>query len=153
MSVTIVILLLVAAIALILIEIFLIPGVGIPGIIGLALMAVALFLGYSIDTTTGHFTLVGSLVASGGLMALALRSKTWTKMSVQNEISSRVDQHADRLAVGDEGVAITRLNPIGNARFGEDLYEVRSRGEYLAEHSRLKIINIERDKITVESFK
>ena len=74
-------------------------------------------------------------------------------MSVQNEISSRVDQHADRLAVGDEGVAITRLNPIGNARFGEDLYEVRSRGEYLAEHSRLKIINIERDKITVESFK
>ena len=57
MSVTIVILLLVAAIALILIEIFLIPGVGIPGIIGLALMAVALFLGYSIDTTTGHFTL------------------------------------------------------------------------------------------------
>lgn len=153
MSVTIVILLLIAAIALILIEIFLIPGIGIPGIIGLVLMASALFLGYSINATTGHFTLLGSIVASGGLMALALRSKTWSKMSVHKEITSRVNHHTEGLNIGDEGLAITRLNPMGNVRFGDDHFEVRTRGEYLAENTRVKITNIERDKITVESIK
>ena len=54
MTVTLVILLLLAAITLILIEILIIPGIGITGVGGLILMLSALVIAYNIDAITGH---------------------------------------------------------------------------------------------------
>jgi membrane-bound ClpP family serine protease len=150
MTLTIVILLLLTAIALILVEIFLIPGVGIPGLLGLVLLCISLFSAYSIDTTTGHLTLAASVIASGGLMALAFQAKTWTKMSVQNEITSRVIIDTSKLEIGQEGKTQTRLNPIGNVLFGDQQIEARSKGEFIDDHTTVEIVNIEGNKITVK---
>lgn len=151
MSITLVILLLCIAIGLILIEIFLIPGVGIPGIAGIALMAGALILAYQVNTITGHYTLAATVLASLALMALALRAKTWDRLSQKEEIRGRVNNTAGELKVGDRGTCVSRLNPIGTVRIGEALYEARSRGEYISEQTPVEIINIEGTKITVKS--
>jgi membrane-bound ClpP family serine protease len=150
MTITIVILLLLTAIGLILIEIFLIPGIGIPGVAGLGLMAGSLVMAYSIGNTEGHFALGFTIIASALLMFLAFRSKTWSRLSVTDEITSKVDAHTEELKIGDHGIAITRLNPIGNARFGETQFEVSSRGEFIEDHSSVEIITIEGNKIIVK---
>jgi len=150
LSLTLVILLLCIAIGLILIEIFLIPGVGIPGIAGIVLMAGALIMAYRIDPITGHYTLAATALASVALVILSLRAKTWDRMSQKEEIKGRVNTDVSELKTGDRGMTIGRLNPTGKVRFGENLYEVRSRGDYIAEQCPVEIINIEGTKITVK---
>ena len=90
MTLTVAILLLLVAIALMLIEIFLVPGVGIPGIAGLILLVASIYIAYQIDTTSGYYTLAASVVISIGLMLLAFRAKTWSRVSVNSEIKARL---------------------------------------------------------------
>lgn len=153
MTVTLVVLLLLAAIALILIEILIIPGVGITGISGLVLMAGAIVIAYNIDPMTGHITLAATIIASIGLIFLSIRSKTWEKMSQNDEIKGRVDQHTEKVKVGEQGIAISRLNPIGNVEFKDERFEASSIGEFIDAGSRIEIINIEGNKITVKPTK
>lgn len=149
MTITLVIVLLATAIALILVEIFLVPGVGVPGIIGLALLAITLYVAYTIDNTTGHITLGVTTLVSAGLMLLAFRAKTWTRLSIQEEIKSKVTFNTASLQVGQEGKTLTRLNPIGNVMFDELQFEARSKGEFIDDHTLVEIVNIEGNKITV----
>lgn len=150
MSLTIVILLLCIAFGLILIEIFLIPGVGIPGIAGVVLKVSALVLAYQIDDITGHYTLGVTALISVGLIALALRSKTWEKISQKEEIRGRAGAAVHDLKAGDRGITVGRLNPIGNVRFGDVLFEARSKGDYIPEKCTVEIVTIEGTKITVK---
>lgn len=149
MSPTIIILLLVIAIGLVLIEIFLVPGVGIPGIAGAVLMLACLFLAYNMSPAFGNYTLAATGLISIGLVLLAFRAKTWQKLSLKSGIDSKVDRPTEGLAVGDVGEAISRLNPMGKAMFNEHFYEVSSKGEYIDAHSSVEITNIEGTKITV----
>jgi len=149
MSPTIIILLLVIAIGLVLIEVFLVPGVGIPGIAGAVLMLACLFLAYNMSPAFGNYTLAATGLISIGLVLLAFRAKTWQKLSLKSGIDSKVDRPTEGLAVGDVGEAISRLNPMGKAMFNEHFYEVSSKGEYIDAHSSVEITNIEGTKITV----
>ena len=149
MSASIVILLLVIAIGLVLIEIFLVPGVGIPGIAGAVLMVVSLVMAYRVGTMFGHYTLAATGLASVGLVILAFRAKTWERLSLKSGIDSKVERPIEGLNVGDVGEAVSRLNPMGKAMFDEHFFEVSSKGEYIEAHSSIEIVNIEGSKITV----
>lgn len=150
MTITLVILLLIAAIALLLLEILVIPGVGITGILGTLLMIAALVIAYQIDSTVGHLTLVGAALSSSVLLILAFRSKTWERLSQKAEIKAKVEYHTEGLQIGDTGTTVTRLNPIGTVRFDEETYEARSKAEFIGENTRVEIINIDGHKITVQ---
>jgi len=149
MTPTIIILLLVIAIGLVLVEIFLVPGVGIPGIAGALLMITSLFLAYDISARFGHFTLAGTAVASVLLIILAFRSTTWEKLSLKSGIDSKVERPIDGLSIGDIGEAISRLNPMGKAMFNDHFFEVNSKGDYIEAHASVEIVNIEGNNITV----
>lgn len=150
MSLTVVILLLAVAIGLVLLEIFFVPGVGIPGIIGAVLMIISLVLAYQLSTTIGHYTLGATGTVSILLLILAFRSKTWDRLSQKEEIRSHVTTTTDQLKIGQHGTAISRLNPIGNVRFGEELCEARSRGNFIDAGTSVEIVNIEGIKVTVK---
>lgn len=152
MTVTIIILLLIIAIGLILIEIFLVPGVGIPGIAGTLLLLITLVLSYQIDRTTGHYTLVATCISSAFLIWLTFRSKTWDRLSQKAEITAKVQSNTDHLNVGDQGLTLSRLSPAGTARFGEYDAEVNSREEFIDAQTRVEIITIEGNKIFVKSI-
>ena len=100
MSPTIIILLLVIAIGLVLIEVFLVPGVGIPGIAGAVLMLACLFLAYNVSPAFGNYTLAATGLISIGLVLLAFRAKTWQKLSLKSGIDSKVDRPHGRISCG-----------------------------------------------------
>ncbi len=149
MTVNILILLIAIAIGLILIEIFLIPGVGIPGIVGAVLLIVALVLAYQISGMVGHIALVVTGIISIGLVYLDFQAKTWDKLSQKEEITSKVESHTDELKIGDKGQTISRLSPMGKVMFNEAFFEVSSKGEYIEENTQVEIANIEGSKIIV----
>ncbi len=150
MTLTVAILLLLVAIALMLIEIFLVPGVGIPGIAGLILLVASIYIAYQIDTTSGYYTLAASVVISIGLMLLAFRAKTWSRVSVNSEIKARLIYPTDTLKIGDKGNTISRLNPIGNIRVNDQKFEASSIGDFIDANTPIEITNIEGNKVTVK---
>jgi len=150
MTLTVAILLLLVAIALMLIEIFLVPGVGIPGIAGLILLVASIYIAYQIDTTSGYYTLAASVVISIGLMLLAFRAKTWSRLSVNSEIKARLIYPTDTLKIGDKGNTISRLNPIGNIRVNDQKFEASSIGDFIDANTPIEITNIEGNKVTVK---
>lgn len=149
MSASIVILLLIIAIGLVLIEIFLIPGIGIAGIAGALLMITALVLAYEVGTTFGHYALTATGLISIGLVFMAFRTKTWDRLSLKSDIQSKVENPALQLSVGDKGKSISRLNPMGKALFNDKYIEVSSKGAYIDANSEIEIVQIDSNKITV----
>jgi len=149
MTASIVILLLIIAIGLVLIEIFLIPGIGIAGIAGALLMITSLVLAYEVGVTFGHYVLASTVIISVGLVILAFRTKTWDRLSLKSDIHSKVDNPAVMLTVGDKGKTVGRLNPTGKALFNDKYIEVSSKGAYIEPETEIEIVQIDANKITV----
>jgi len=149
MSASIVILLLIITIGLVLIEIFLIPGIGIAGIAGAVLMITSLVLAYEVGTAFGHYVLAGTGLISIGLVLLAFRTKTWDRLSLKSDIHSKVDNHASTLSLGERGKVVSRLNPMGKAMFNNKYFEVSSKGAYIEADSEIEIVQVDHNKIIV----
>ena len=111
MDILIIIVLIVAAVILFLVELFVIPGISIAGILAGACMIYANYYAFAyLGTTAGFITLGVSAIACIGSLILFMRSKTLDKVALKKNITSKVDRTAaDQVKVGDTGVAITRL--------------------------------------------
>lgn len=137
----------------ILAEVLFVPG-GILGVIGGLILFYGIYLPYSEgEIIGGHITLFSTLLLLIIGLFSAIRSQTWKKIQLDKVINSSVkDDNVDKLAVGDEGVATSRLNPMGTARFGNAYVEVSSFDNFTDEGSRVKIIKIEKNKIIVKQI-
>ena len=62
------------------------------------------------------------------------------------------DENELELHVGDEGVSVSSLRPIGKASFNDEEMEVRSLGEFIEEKQPIKIIEIDNKKIVVSKI-
>ena len=164
-------------VVLLIVEIFLIPGFGITGISGIVIIAAALILsrqGFIWPEFTWEWELFkknllvigGSIAASIVFFGLILRmfphlplfSRLILKNPGQAEIAQRdpgpslpgADIVSVYPAVGERGVAITVLRPVGKARFGEEVYEVKTDGEYLDKDTAVEIAEIHGNQIFVQ---
>lgn len=152
---TVIIVLAILTLLLGVIEIFFTPGFGVAGIcsIGCALVDVAL-----VYQQWGTGWAVAALIAGIVLLTLVLRwlahSRTFDRMALHNAIESTAATHA-QLSVkhGDEGVALTRLALVGNARLGDKVVEVKSSGEFIEPGTPVRVIQVNEAQITVERCK
>ena len=151
MSLTLVIFLLALGFLLVLLEVLVIPGVGVAGVLGAILLIVSVYGAYNISFVHGNITLATSFVLSGGLLYLSLRRKTWDRISLNTEISGKAGVNAaQQVKPGDSGETITRLNPMGTAFINGELREVTTNGEFLPEGIRVVVFKVEFNKIFVK---
>ena len=102
-------LLMVIAIALLLLEIFMLPGITVAGIGGLLFAAGGLIYAYSVSTCVGHVTLGASLVAFAAAFAWLMRSKSFSRVALNTDIDSRLTSSRELgIVPGDEGVTRSR---------------------------------------------
>ncbi|RUA23540.1 MAG: hypothetical protein DSY76_09395 [Bacteroidetes bacterium] len=136
----------------ILAEVLFVPG-GVLGIIGAVVLLYGIYLPYSVgETTGGHITLALTLVLLTVSLFMAIRSNTWKKIQLDKVIDSNVKNvDRDGLKVGDVGVATSRLNPMGTARFDAKYVEVTSFDNFTDEGKEVEIIKIEKNKIIVKN--
>lgn len=145
--------LIVAGIIFLLLEILVVPGATVVGLFGLVLVVAGVVVSFNqYGVETGVMTLAGTLVVSLLAIGIALRSKTWKKAMHSSVLEGRVNEfEADKVVKGDEGIAVTRLNPMGKALINEEYYEVRSHDNLLPENTPIIVIKVEGNKIIVKS--
>lgn len=153
MALTTIITLIAIAVILLLIEIFLIPGTGIVGIIGIVILLIGIYAAWANGTMAGYTVLGGTVLITGGLVWLSLRSSTWDRFALHDVNEARVREVKSELKVGDRGESVSRITPVGNARFGENYVEVSSEGNYIEEHQQIEIVKLETNKIIVKPIK
>ncbi|MCK5369751.1 MAG: hypothetical protein KAQ62_14420 [Cyclobacteriaceae bacterium] len=151
-----VILLLIAGIALLIIEIIFIPGTTILGLIGAALMVFGVIIGYSkFGTQTGTIILVSAVVTGGAITVISFRTGVWKRFALKTAIKSKFNEDIKiEHLLGAEGITLSALRPYGKAEIYNLTYEVKTLGNYLTAGTKIKVTNVDKDhKIFVEPLK
>lgn len=146
--------LIVFGIILVVLEILIIPG-GIVGIVGAGCMAVAIYLTFkNYGETQGFITLIVSVIVLAGAIIYGFKTNLWDKVSLNTAITGRVfEENEESVKVGDEGLALSALRPIGKGEFHGQVFEIRTLGGYVNAGEKVKISMIKENKIFVESIK
>ena len=133
MEILIIIALLIAGLILLLLEVFLFPGISLAGIGATVCLVYANVRAFcELGTWPGVITLAISIISSILVFVWFMRSKSLDKLALKKDIDSSVKQpEAATIQVGDTGVALTRLAQIGNAQFGDRIVEVRTTGDFI----------------------
>jgi membrane-bound ClpP family serine protease len=144
LDIAVIIFLMGIAVALILLEIFLLPGITIAGIGGALFAAGGMIFAYTVGQTIGHVTLVASVLIFAGSFAWLLRSKSFNKVSLHTDVDSRLTSARElNIHPGDEGITLSRLAPIGKANIQNVVVEAKSTGGFIDEHTPVRVIRID----------
>ena len=159
---------------LILLEIFIIPGFGVAGILGLMLVVGSLLaamvqvypgtfdpknpfaLGLEISDLKGPVLALSlSTIIAGvctGLMARFVpRTRAFENNFVLSETIHQEDQTKETL-IGKEGVSLTALRPSGKVQVGEEILDVFTQGDFVDANSTVAIIQAKGSRIIVQEI-
>ena len=146
-----VITLFVVSLVLYLVELFLIPGLGICGFFSAASVLIGLgmvFVGYG--TVIGLVTTVIVFVIGASLLYWVMHSRRIERLSLHAQIDSTVaNEQLSQINVGDTGVALTRLALVGNANINNVECEVRSAGGFIEEGTPVRVTKIHLNEVYV----
>jgi membrane-bound serine protease (ClpP class) len=163
--------LLLAGFGLFMIEIYVLPGTFIAGVLGLILMVAALTLslqGFTVPNPEmpWEFTgLIDNLALTLGMAALALFIPLLAVRYVLPRLprqaaivldKTMVDAHIDEpgdvpVKPGDKGVTTTGLRPTGKAVFGGVGVEVASRGGFIDAGVTIEVVGVQGRMVTVRA--
>lgn len=147
-----IIILTVVGLVLVLSEIFLIPGVGVAGVFGvLSLGGASYYVFHEFGPLSGGVFTAALLAVLIGLVVYTMKTKAWKRLALSTRIDSKASsQDGMDIAVGDTGKAVTRLAPIGTARFDGKSIEVKSLEGMIDAGTEIEVVLLEDNKIYVK---
>lgn len=134
-------------------EILLIPGIFITGLLGLGSLTASCYFAFEHFGQGGGIAVTAvNLVLLLAALYLSMRSKTWDRISLKTAVdgSAAPDLPAGELIAGRQGTALSRLNPMGKARFGNLTVEVSAPCGFIDAGTPIEIIRTEDRKIYVK---
>ena len=159
-------LLFVAGLVLLVVEVAFIPGFGLVGLVGVLAMAANLLL-----TQLGDFELwsveeisqkvgvlagsmIGAIVLSAAFLRALPRFAAFNRLVLTSEtrasegyISSSTEH--DEELVGQEGVALSDLRPVGVGSFNGKRLDIIAEGEFIEENTRIRITEARGHRVVV----
>lgn len=90
--------------------------------------------------------------ALGGFVVTwyALRAQTWKKLSLHSSIDSTVEGVDESVKVGDCGICLGRLSPMGKVKIGEVVVEALSQSGYIDSRAEVEVVKVYKDKVIVK---
>lgn len=150
-AVIIITFLLITAVILILLEIFLFPGITVAGIGGFIFAVGGLYYAYKLSWWTGNIALIATLITFGIAFIWMLRAKSLSRIALKTNVDSKLASSQDLgIKVGDEGVTVSRLAPIGKASINGTIVEAKSLDELIEEKSEVTVIRVEGYNVIVK---
>lgn len=143
--------LIVIGLVLLLLEMLVISGSFVAGLLGVVSMIAGVYLGYVFyGVPAGHWILV--VVAGLSVLAIVyiLRASTWKKLGLNAELKDSVEGVDSSLKEGDIAVAAGRLAPMGNVRIGNELVEAESISGYVEPNQEVIVVKVLKNKIIVK---
>jgi membrane-bound ClpP family serine protease len=150
-DILIIVVLMAVAIFLFLMETFLLPGVTLAGVGGILFAVAGVLYAYSLGPVAGHVTLGGSAVVCGGLFLRMFRAKSFQRVALKTNVDSTLISTRDLgLRAGQKGVTLSRLAPIGKARFGDVTVEAKAEEDFIDEQTPVVIVRIDGYNVIVQ---
>ena len=133
-------------------EILVIPGVGVAGVIGFILIAIGVWQAYAAHgLLAGHLVLSGTFIFTVLTLVLSLRGKTWRRLALSTAIDSKVNViDPELIKPGDTGKTVSRLAPMGKAQINGEFFEVSTNGDFIDPKTEVIVLKIEHNKIIVK---
>ncbi len=152
MSWTIIAVLIIVGLVFLILELLVVPGTSVVGILGFILIAIGVWQAYAVyGSPAGHYTLAGTLFLTLIVLGFSLRSKTWRRVMLKSEIDGKVNVvKKNSIKAGDVGLSVSRLVPMGKALINNEYFEVRSSGEFIDENTEIVVVKIDNNRIFVK---
>jgi membrane-bound serine protease (ClpP class) len=152
--------------ALILLEVLVIPGFGIAGLGGIGLMIYGLYLLLLPDVPVGEEVLgqamdgfligiVGAIIGLVLLAKLMIKTKFWEQLTAP-DTQKKEDGYSNTFGweslQGETGIADTDLHPSGWVRVKDQRIFVVSEGEFIEEGKEIKILSVDGNRVLVREL-
>lgn len=156
MTPLVILLLFLVGMLLIAVEAFVIPGFGVPGLAGAAIVFYAAISAWTQLNPIWGVLLGGvALFATLGLVVWIPRTRVGRRLTLHESISSTTTYDADAtragVVVGQRGITSTALKPSGYAMFGDSRVEVRSDGEWISQDTEIVVTRFRDGRVFVEA--
>ena len=149
--VAVILLLVLVGFVLLAVEVLVIPGFGVSGILGIGAMAAGGVLSW---TTYGAFwgigVVSGTFLGAIVLLWIVAKSKVGKSMELNNPIEGTVVTEDLEALVGIEGVAVSILRPAGSVLFGDQKRTVVAEGQFVKKGTAVRVLRIDAGAIVVE---
>ena len=146
-----IVLLLVLGALFLLAELVLLPGVTIGTILSLICYAGAIYLAFTTYGTTIGVVVIGVVIVLSLVTTIfSLRAKTWQRFSLKQNIDSVSNESPEMdVKIGDRGVAVSRIAPMGKIEIGGKRYEAKSADVLIDQREEVEVIGFENNSIVV----
>ncbi|MDR0542500.1 MAG: hypothetical protein LBH19_09875 [Dysgonamonadaceae bacterium] len=144
MDLLIVIVLCLIGVLLILAEIFLIPGLTITIVAGIAATIGGIYYAFShLGATAGIIALFSVLLIIGIACIYLVKSKAMDNIALKTDIDSTITTGETLdIVAGDEGIALSRMNPIGKVKVKDTIMEGKSIDDYIDERTPIVVTGV-----------
>jgi len=155
MTILIILFLLFLGVLLLLLEFAVVPGITIAGIGGVVLLGASIYMAFdSYGITAGILTLVFVVFMVPFLFLRFFKGRTGKKMILESKITGKVNEFGtDAIRVGDEGITIGRLAPMGKVRINNQVVEGKSLGNFVDQQVKVRVVEVLRTQIIVKPIK
>jgi membrane-bound ClpP family serine protease len=151
MDLIFILLILAGGIGLLILELVAIPGTTITGLLGCGLIGWGVYNMYAeYGVGWGTFSLIFCIGVAIILLVWSLKAKTWARFSLDKSIDSKVNELKNQVVVGDKGISITRLAPIGIAEIDGERMEVYTATSFVDPNTSIEVVRVEGNKIMVK---
>lgn len=146
-------------VVLLAIEIFVIPGFGITGILGIFGIAAGIFMSFGINniaqaTLVVFVSLISDIILIIILARFILKSKGFkNKMALETDTAGYHSSVSYDNLLGLEGITETLFRPSGNIIIDGKKYDAITEGEFINKGAKIKVILVEGNKIVVKEVK
>ncbi len=140
---------------LLVVEVFLLPGTTVAGIVGTIVIIAGILLSYgNLGAAAGNLSLIISLIITVVLFIIGYKTLNSKGVALDDELTGKVNTLEDDfdLALDDQGMAYGDIKPTGKAIFKHKIYNVRTNGEFIPDNATIEIIDIYRNQITVKQI-
>jgi len=151
MTILIVLFLIFLGILLLLLEFVVIPGITIAGIGGVIFLGVSIYMAFeTYGVAAGFVALAFVMIATPLLIYRFFKGRTGKRMILESEITGKAFEFADTIHVGDEGITLGRLAPMGKVRINNQTVEAKSIGGFVDQQVRVRVLEVLKTQIIVE---
>lgn len=132
-------------------ELIFLPGVTLGVILSVASYGAAAYLGFERFGVVGGAVVIAVIVLLSLVATIiSLRAKTWQRFALKDKVEGQsMETPSQNVKVGDRGVAISRLSPMGKISIDGKEYEARSVSAYVDQRSEVEVVGFENFTVLV----
>lgn len=154
MTLLTIVLLISVGILLLFLEFFVVPGITIAGLGGSALIIAGIVVAFmNYPAFYGFLTMAITMILLILFFIYVFYGKGMKKISLETNIDSKVNQIDEELVkIGDIGLTVSRLAPMGKIIINNNYYEAEAQNDFIDHETQIEVIKILKNKIIVKKF-